>query len=69
VHTGGIKGKTVPFDQHLREAYVGRLEGKTAVSTSGIGWATAKRFAAEGAHVFIAGRRQEVFVDGGMAQV
>jgi NAD(P)-dependent dehydrogenase (short-subunit alcohol dehydrogenase family) len=39
----------------------GKLEGKIAVVTggnSGIGLATAKRFVAEGAYVFITGRRQ-----------
>lgn len=40
---------------------MGKLYGKTAVVTggsSGIGLATATRFAAEGAMVFIMGRRQ-----------
>src|SRR5262249_62340948 len=38
-----------------------KLEGKVAVLTggkSGIGLATARQFVAEGAHVFITGRRQ-----------
>src|SRR3982074_2237669 len=41
---------------------MGSLEGKIAVITganSGIGLASAKRFVAEGAHVYISGRRQE----------
>src|SRR5437870_2192819 len=38
-----------------------KLEGKIAIvtgGTSGIGLATAKRFASEGAHVIVTGRRQ-----------
>lgn len=43
-----------------------QLENKTAVVTgggTGIGLAIAKRFAAEGAHVFVTGRRKEVLDD------
>ncbi|MFE7506175.1 glucose 1-dehydrogenase [Promicromonospora sp. NPDC057488] len=40
---------------------MGQLQNKTALvtgGTTGIGLATARRFAAEGAHVFVTGRRQ-----------
>ncbi|MEU8257855.1 SDR family oxidoreductase [Micromonospora inaquosa] len=40
---------------------MGQLDGKTALvtgGTTGIGLATARRFAAEGAHVFVTGRRK-----------
>ncbi|MGW4199108.1 SDR family oxidoreductase [Streptomyces sp. NPDC005004] len=45
---------------------MGQLEGRTAVitgGTTGIGLAAARRFAAEGAFVFITGRRPEVLDD------
>ncbi|HEX4223822.1 MAG TPA: SDR family NAD(P)-dependent oxidoreductase [Pseudonocardiaceae bacterium] len=40
---------------------MGQLDGRTAVVTggsTGIGFATARRFAQEGAHVYLIGRRQ-----------
>jgi NAD(P)-dependent dehydrogenase (short-subunit alcohol dehydrogenase family) len=48
-----------------------RLRGKTALvtgGTSGIGLATAQRFATEGAHVFVTGRRQDV-LDAAIASI
>lgn len=50
---------------------MGQLEGKTAVitgGTTGIGLATARRFAAEGAHVFITGRRKDA-LDAAVAEI
>ncbi|MCB1822537.1 MAG: SDR family NAD(P)-dependent oxidoreductase, partial [Candidatus Competibacteraceae bacterium] len=50
---------------------MGKLEGRTAVITggaSGIGLATAKRFVAEGAFVYIFGRRQEA-LDAALAEL
>ena len=38
---------------------MGKLQGKVAVSTEGIGLATAQLFVSEGAYVFITGRRQK----------
>ena len=48
-----------------------QLQGKTAVvtgGTSGIGLATARRFAAEGAHVVITGRRKDA-IDAAVAEI
>jgi len=50
---------------------MGALDGKTAIITgggSGIGFAIAERFAREGAHVVITGRRQER-LDAAVAQI
>ncbi|MGW3245475.1 SDR family oxidoreductase [Streptomyces sp. NPDC001070] len=50
---------------------MGQLDGKTTIvtgGTSGIGLATAQRFAAEGAHVFITGRRKDA-LEAAVAQI
>ncbi|GAA4585758.1 SDR family oxidoreductase [Planotetraspora phitsanulokensis] len=50
---------------------MGQLDGKTAVVTggsTGIGLAGARRFAEEGAHVYLTGRRQEV-LDAAVASI
>jgi NAD(P)-dependent dehydrogenase (short-subunit alcohol dehydrogenase family) len=51
-----------PITQRSRRNLMGKLQGKVAVitgATSGMALATAKRFVAEGAYVFITGRRQK----------
>jgi NAD(P)-dependent dehydrogenase (short-subunit alcohol dehydrogenase family) len=55
----------------LKEHIMSRLQGKTAVVTgggSGIGLGAAKRFVAEGAFVYIFGRRQQA-LDAAMAEL
>jgi len=50
---------------------MGQLDGRTAIvtgGTSGIGLATARRFAAEGAHVFVTGRRKDA-LDAAVAEI
>lgn len=50
------------FSLHYQEKNMGKLAGKVVVITganSGIGLASAKRFAAEGARVFMTGRRTD----------
>jgi NAD(P)-dependent dehydrogenase (short-subunit alcohol dehydrogenase family) len=51
----------LPVTHQQKEDFMSTLEGKIAVisgGTTGIGLAIAQRFAAEGAHVFIFGRRE-----------
>src|SRR6202011_2479814 len=63
VHTGTEECKAPRWRHHsCNEDVMSRLDRKIAVITganSGIGLASAKRFVAEGAYVYITGRRQE----------
>ncbi len=61
-HSARIESFWAKSKDKERYTMSNKLEAKTAVitgGTSGIGLATAKRFVAEGAYVFITGRRQK----------
>lgn len=67
--TGSRPTATAPAAQAMPTGH--QLDGKTALVTggnSGIGLATARRLAAEGAHVFLTGRNQDT-IDAAVASI